>query len=381
MASIFGTSKKEKLVGTKIADIIFGFDGNDTEFGLGGDDKLYGGKGNDKLFGGAGNDKIFGDAGNDALDGGKGNDALTGGKGNDTLKGGLGADILKGGAGDDVVMPGAGGGSADGGAGTDWLTFEDQTADITANLVTGLGPSGMRLFNFENLRGGSGNDTLVAGLGDNIVEGGAGDDTIYIWNSAATGDNDIIRGGAGNDTVEYGNFSVTLIINLATGKGGGLAAGDTYESIENAEGDAGSDEITGSDVANILRGMGGIDILNGGAGDDNLDGGEGNDLLTGGTGNDSLTGGAGSDGFIFSVVAGVTSSGFDTVLDFQKIAGDVNGDRIIMTGQAGLNQWVQTEFGGNTVFEYQTPSATVFASITVIGVTGLINTDDFVILS
>ena len=59
--------------------------------------------------------------------------------------------------------------------------------------------------------------------------------------------------------------------------------------------DAGDDVVTGTGVANTLRGGGGFDILNGLGGADVLDGGTGNDVLNGGTGNDSLDGGLGAD--------------------------------------------------------------------------------------
>ncbi len=60
--------------------------------------------------------------------------------------------------------------------------------NVIANLGTGTATGGAgtdTLLNFENLTGGSGNDTLTGNNLDNIINGGAG--------------NDIINGGAGND--------------------------------------------------------------------------------------------------------------------------------------------------------------------------------------
>jgi Ca2+-binding RTX toxin-like protein len=92
MAIREGTKGNDRLIGTALADIMEGKDGNDVLFGLGGNDLVKGGAGNDLMYGGLGNDNmqgglgadtIFGDAGNDILDGDKGNDIMNGGLGND----------------------------------------------------------------------------------------------------------------------------------------------------------------------------------------------------------------------------------------------------------------------------------------------------------
>jgi len=76
--------------------------------------------------------------------------------------------------------------------------------------------------------------------------------------------------------------------------------------IENADGSAFADLITGNEFNNTLNGGAGNDTLNGGAGNDTLNGGAGNDTLNGGAGNDSLNGGAGNDTLL-------GSSGNDTI--------------------------------------------------------------------
>ena len=77
--------------------------------------------------------------------------------------------------------------------------------------------------------------------------------------------------------------------------------------VENAEGSAFDDSITGDGGDNLLSGM---------AGDDTLAGGAGADTLEGGAGADVLTGGLGSDTFVFT-----DGDGADTVNDFQTGTG------------------------------------------------------------
>jgi Ca2+-binding RTX toxin-like protein len=107
MAPIYGTEFNDNntdnggkfrpsLVGTNLADEIYGKAGHDILWGLGGNDDLRGETGNDKLYGGSGQDYLDGDDGNDTLSGEAGNDNLWGYTGNDSLIGGTGDDYLNG---------------------------------------------------------------------------------------------------------------------------------------------------------------------------------------------------------------------------------------------------------------------------------------------
>jgi Ca2+-binding RTX toxin-like protein len=71
-----GSDRGEKISGTALDDVLFGFGGKDD------------------LRGGAGNDALLGGSGKDQLSGGKGNDDITGGTGRDVMKGGSGADTF-----------------------------------------------------------------------------------------------------------------------------------------------------------------------------------------------------------------------------------------------------------------------------------------------
>jgi uncharacterized delta-60 repeat protein len=116
-ATVIGTAGRDRLRGTRKADVIVGLGGNDTINGLAGNDIVCGGAGADKLTGGAGADRLLGDAGADILTGGAGADTLTGGVGADKLLGGAGRDKLLGGAGADRLLGGAGVDVLTGGAG------------------------------------------------------------------------------------------------------------------------------------------------------------------------------------------------------------------------------------------------------------------------
>jgi len=58
---------------------------------------------------------------------------------------------------------------------------------------------------------------------------------------------------------------------------------------------AGADQITGSAVGDLLRGLTGNDSISGGAGNDTLDGGAGDDSVFGGTGDDIILDASGSN--------------------------------------------------------------------------------------
>jgi len=107
-------------------------------------------------------DTLTGGASADRLEGGAGNDTLVGGDGNDVLRGGAGVDSMDGGAGDDtfvVVGDISGGGKV------------DSAADTAA-----LG------FPLTNLNGKDLNEDADGAA--EIIRGGDGDDTLYVYGTA-----------------------------------------------------------------------------------------------------------------------------------------------------------------------------------------------------
>jgi Ca2+-binding RTX toxin-like protein len=188
--------------GAVLGSFIRGGDGNDD---IDGADQA------DSFDGGAGDDSMQGASGNDVLNGGPGNDVFLTNHletGNDTKNGGDGNDRIIGhrDPGNDVYI---------GGAGVDLLDFRGATAGVTVRLdgVANDGPAGEAdnaATDLENLKGTSGNDTLVGDSGRNLIEGFAGNDTLRGGSPppSRTGTrisflgDDTLDGGIGSDVMQ-----------------------------------------------------------------------------------------------------------------------------------------------------------------------------------
>jgi Ca2+-binding RTX toxin-like protein len=203
------------------------------------------------------------------------------------------ADVLvDGGAGDDRLVGRLGGSTLTGGDGTDTLDYSAAAA-INANLATGVvGPSEAfvdQVASAENLIATPGNDILVGDGNANSILAGDGDDQI----DGGPGD-DELNGGAGIDSVSYASSKKAVTVDLVNGTADGDGA-DALSGIENVEGSGKSDDLTGNDLPNDIRGGGGRDTIRGRAKADLVIGNKGNDRLFGGDGRDTLDGGAGRD--------------------------------------------------------------------------------------
>jgi Ca2+-binding RTX toxin-like protein len=347
----------EQLLGSNYNDTISGNAGYNQIYGGGGNDEVHGGGGNDDIHGGPGNDKLYGGDGNDTIRGDDGSDLLGGENGDDSLDGGLGADGLYGNAGNDTADYSArianlsltqDGVANDGQANEqDNLAYDVETVrggsgnDLIVakrdNYFNNLfvGNAGNDTLDGSNgidtLDGGLGNDRLLSGdVGDefyviddptpvdhshfaaNLLLGGAGDDTLVPERI-----DDILSGGAGNDTADYSAYgSYTGIdVTLDGVRNDGfrswnryfLGVGEIYYSesdnvgadVENVIGTYNYDRLVGNAANNRLVGGPGQDTLIGGAGNDTLDGNGGppspyygadddNDSLLGGDGDDLL---------------------------------------------------------------------------------------------
>ena len=218
-----------------------------------------------------------GTAASDTLVGRIGNDRLFGLGGSDLISGGAGRDVVDGGAGNDIIVSGGDGDRLSGGAGIDTLCFTGNAA-VSVNLYRGTSDVNLTFWQFENLRGAAGADTLYGNAGINVLDGGAG--------------NDILAGFGGNDR---------------------LFGAD------------GADVLYGNDGFDFLFGGAGNDVLRGAAQGDVLSGGDGQDVLNGGAGVDQLTGGLGNDRFDFVSFADA-QSGVDRITDFSNAA--TNNDLI-----------------------------------------------------
>ena len=330
-----GNGGDDVLSGGGGADTLNGGDGDDVLVGGGGTDIIDGGDGIDtNSFAGIGAgvtaniadgtasygmvnetftniENLTGSSNDDNLTGDDGDNILDGADGNDILVGGLGADILIGGLGDDILVT-DGADQLDGGEGNDTADFsaleqgvivdldvETAGANQTNGGVDGASQNGaildappaaggqpvdgINLVDIENVVGTDFNDglfgnnevnTILAGEGDDLVHGFAGDD--------------LLDGGEGTDTVLFSAAPAGVVVNLndqvddVTADDAGFAAtggagNNVLSGFENVTGSQSDDTITGDENDNVLNGNGGDDVLTGGLGNDTLIGGEGVD--------------------------------------------------------------------------------------------------------
>ncbi|HEX8101996.1 MAG TPA: calcium-binding protein [Solirubrobacteraceae bacterium] len=239
----------ERLVGGLAGDQLIGSDAANRLTGNGGPDTIAGREGDDTLVGGAGLDTLFGGDDQDVLEGGADADALSGGAADDELSGGDGGDTIEGGDGDD-------------------------------RLPGGLGD--------DTLRGDAGLDSLFGEGGNDLLDGGI--------------DRDVSSGGPGIDRVTYATRSDPVTVTIGAEFASGNAADDVggqrdtvNTDVENVDGGAGGDTLTGNADPNRLAGNGGDDHVFGGTGADTLIGGDGADELDGEADGDDIRGDAGSD--------------------------------------------------------------------------------------
>lgn len=229
------------------------------------------------------NDRLTGNDGANLLDGGReGRDILDGGKGADRMLGGLGNDTFYIDNVGDVAVE---------------LASEGVDYVITkVNYVVGDNIENARIsaIGAVNLSGNALANVLSAGLGNNVI-----------------------IGAAGIDTVSYALASAAVTINLAAlgPQATGASGNDTLTGIERIAGSSYADTLTGNAGGNRFTGNGGNDVISGGAGNDNL---------YGQAGNDQLTGGVGLDVFTFSTALSATTN-VDAITDFSSV-----DDRIIL---------------------------------------------------
>ena len=249
---ISGGAGDDYLFALAGADTIMGGDGDDSVFGAGGADDMNGGLGRDllsystgstgvnvkiwnstasggeaagdtftgfeNLAGSSGNDTLHGAGGANEIFGLNGADIILGLGGGDTLWGNNGADNLQGGNGNDLIEGGSGADTLRGDGDIDTLSYSEDTAGVSVrlwnNTATGGDAAGDDIGGFENLTGGSGNDTLQGSAGDNVLMGGAGNDRLYGLNSA-----DTLNGGTGNDDLFGAVDGVTDVFEFTIGDG------------------------------------------------------------------------------------------------------------------------------------------------------------------
>jgi serralysin len=231
--------------------------------------------------------------------------------------------------------------NATGGGGRDKII-----GNIVANVLNGGAGT-------DTMSGGAGNDTYVVNLAADTVTEPIGGGTDLVRTTAASyalpanvenlrltgagslsatgnglanviyanaGDN-AINGGAGADTVSY-QFGPTagVTVNLAAigAQATGGSGSDTLSAIERLTGSNYADRLTGNYGNNALKGLGG------------------NDNLFGRGGNDVLAGGAGQDKFNFTTVLDAGTN-VDRITDFNVADDIVRLDNDIFTAFTAVN--------------------------------------------
>jgi len=341
--------------------------------------------------------RMTGGANADALGGGGGDDTLDGGIGADTLDGGLGDDLYLVDNSADAIVEAAASGLDTVQTSTSWVVTAGAQVDRVMLTGAGnLNLTG-NLFGMT-LEGNSGLNTLDDGGGADILKGMAGNDTYVVRNAATvvaeasgegldtvnttlnsygltadvetlsfigTGDftgqgnalDNLITGGAGNDSLEGGLGSDTL--NGGAGLDVAVYAGAASRYVVTGDGlgtffvqdtqAAGLDVLTGIEnlrfadglfqassflVGVNLTGTAAAETLTGTVAADTLDGAGGADTLVGGLGNDVYRIDDSAE-----VVTELVGGGFDIVQIAKSWVATAGSaiERIFMAGTANLN--------------------------------------------
>ncbi len=207
-------------------------------------------------------------------------------------------------------------------------------------------------------------------VGDDVIEGGGGDDTIFgdsLHTDTLADEHGLsTQDGAGWDVFDrLENGESTLNPNWSRA--------DTIEYIKNNHEALSQESVVGSGAGR----QGGDDVLRGGDGNDVIYGQEGNDVIYGGAGNDILSGGSGQDTFVMEAV----SQGVDVIKDFSTGEGDVLDLSSLLQGydptQQAIDDFVfSREVDGGTVLSVDTSgSGNATQAVDLVALEGLQNLD------
>jgi Ca2+-binding RTX toxin-like protein len=185
----------------------------------------------ENLIGSAHDDRLGGNALWNVLDGGLGADTLEGGDGSDTYMVDSALDVIV----ETNVDIKSGG--------NDWVQFRLASYTLSATLENAVILSG----GAANLFGNAANNILIAGNGDNRINGGSGVDTV---------------------SYERAGGAVSVDLSISAAQQTGSSGSDTLTLIENLTGSAFSDSLRGNGLWNWIDGGAGADLMEGGAGSD-----------------------------------------------------------------------------------------------------------------
>lgn len=310
------------ITGSEFNDIIKGTSGNKTITENGGNNKITLGNGNNTIYandyssntiksGNGANTIELNSIGVNKVTTGKGADYIIADNGYNTIKAGNGANIIAVGATYD----------------TESNTFSaDTTSAVVVNkITTGKNDDRIALNGGNNsVKTGNGKDYVEILGGHNVIKSGSGDSEFNITNGLTT-DYNKITAGKNNDLFTVGasynttTKSYTSNGNDITGQNvldGGSGNDDFYIFSGNNTlyGGKGNDEFYLSGGANTVDGGNGNDIFNITDGVNNVKGGKGNDkfYITGGTQN-TINGGSGND--TYSVLSDIYENSLVKITD------------------------------------------------------------------
>lgn len=298
------------------------------------------------------------------------NNIIMGTPNGDNLNGTANSDYMMALASNDWITPGTGNDTVDAGDGYDMVSFFDLaeanartaadyrlTVDLGAGVANSFDGDTYTLIDAERVTGTIYEDFLRGDDGDNQLRGlGA-----YDWFVVTTG-NDIYDGGTGQDMVSFLEWTNTsfnsadvfdsgapltggavtgILLDLANSANNtNLAAGHTFTSIERVTGSGREDVFFGDSGQNDFRGLGGYDWFVGSTG--------GRERYFGGDGLDTVTYYNSTSGITASLSNGATVNGqetgrgtagdaaLDLYFEMENIVGTNFADSI--TGNSGRNQ-------------------------------------------
>lgn len=221
-----------------------------------------------------------------------------------------------------------------GGSGND--TFQ---GNAIANVLDGGAGS-------DTFSAGDGNDTMIGGLGNDFLYGGLGDDVLIGGDGG-----DLLYGGAGFDIVAYIATAGEIVTLTSTGlpnlglwtvTGPTQSSGDSVASVEAFEFGSGDDLIT---IANAPGAR--LVTINGAAGNDTIIGSGGPEKLVGGFGTDSIQPLRGVFTVFGGYFNGIVKQWVEAVVDHDELIIDRRTDLVgytfLLTAVSTVGSWVGSD--------------------------------------
>ncbi|MEB3332686.1 MAG: bluetail domain-containing putative surface protein, partial [Synechococcaceae cyanobacterium] len=203
----------------------------------------------------------------------------------------------------------------------------------------------------DTIHGSSAAETIVAGKGDDVANGGGGGDTYEVGGNSSSGfqgydtyadsgtgsgelDRITVVAATGSEAVDIGLRSFSSASGIEQIDAGGTSGrvrllGDSNANSLNFSGVSlvGANlQIDGGSGNDTLIGSAEADNILGGSGVDQLQGGDGNDTLTGGAGLDLINGGNGTDTIVLTTLTDAIIGGSSSSPQFEKVSGFTVGE-------------------------------------------------------